>query len=75
MKIVKNRYVISNCTKGRVFFWEIIDKDKSTGKHEIPIAEQDDLYTQTFGHEHTKPYTSFDYDEENDLFIASLPEK
>lgn len=73
--LVKDRFVISNCTRGRVFFWEIEDKVKSGQKAVIHHGEEKDAFSLTFGHEHTKPYTSYTYDFENDLFIGCLPEK
>jgi len=73
--IVNDCFVISNCTRGRVYFWEIIDQNEKSGPYSIAIMEDEDLQTRTFGHEHTKPYSSYVYDNENDLFVACLPEK
>lgn len=72
---VRDRYVISNCTRGRVFFWEIIDNEKGTGKLDMPLDETEDFLKKCLGHEHTKPYNSYVYDFERDLFVACLPEK
>lgn len=75
MILVHDRYVISNCTRGRVFFWEIEDKQRSSNKQEVVNDDEMDIYAQTFGHEHTKPYSSYAYDSKRDLFVACLPEK
>lgn len=73
--LIHDRYVISNCTRGRIFFWEIEDRSRSNKKMEISNDDEIDLYRETFGHEHTKPYSSFAYDSKRDLFVACLPEK
>ena len=58
---------------GKVYHWEIKDKDDITGRFEHPDANYRDQYS--FCHESAKPYSSFVYDEDKDLFIACLPEK
>jgi hypothetical protein len=70
-----DRYVISNCSGGKVFHWEIMDVDPPTGRLENKDILTEDLYTVTFGHENPKSYTTFIYDSGNDLFVGTLPER
>ncbi len=60
---------------GKVFHWEIRDKDSPSGRLEKQDSLTKEHYAQCFGHESAKPYSSFVYDDERDLFVACLPEK
>ena len=73
--IVNDQYVISNCTRGRVYFWDIVDENDKSGPASYAFDDVESLEKRSFGHSHTKPYSSYVYDDENDLFIACLPEK
>ena len=73
--VYSDRFVFSNCMDGKVFHWEIRDRDSPSGRLEKADSASKEHYSQCFGHESAKPYSSFVYDEERDLFVACLPEK
>lgn len=74
--LIEDRYVISNCANGKLFYWEIKIEEKSSGKKQIPDAPTDEnLYMMTLCHEESKPYEDFQYDQEHDLFVGCFSEK
>lgn len=74
--LYSDRYVFSNCSDGKVFHWEIVDQDKPTGRAEYPVTvNPKEFYDQCFAHENAKPYTSFVYDDQEDIFVSSMYEK
>ena len=71
--MIEDRYVISNCGHGKLFFWEIIAEEKPSGKKEVPDGIlEDNIYIKTWCHDQAKPYDDFQYDQELDLFVGKL---
>ena len=74
--LIEDRYVISNCANGNLFFWEINIEEKPSGKKQVPDSPSDDnLYIKCWCHDQSKPYEDFVFDSTNDLFVGCFSEK
>jgi len=74
--LIDDRYVISNCANGKLFFWEISIEEKPSGKKSVPESPPNDsLYLRTYCHDQSKPYEDFQFDQDNDLFVGCFNEK
>jgi hypothetical protein len=73
--IYQDRFVFSNCMEGKVYHWQIMDVEKPTGRFENPARIVREQHANCFAHDSSKPYTACIYDEKQQLFVGTLPEK